>query len=606
MKHAVLFAVLTYGSMLGAAVAQSVKTDVTRLIESSCISCHNADTETGLNFEALGYDLSDAKTFRKWERVFDRVRKGEMPPESEDRPDPKHLKVALASLQHDLRSASIDRQKRAGRVPARRLTKREFGYTLRDLLLIDVDVTSGVPDEVETGTFDTVGATQRLSAVHLESYLKAADEALDLAIKLQRNPYRRHELDFQNSEFLNEFHHKPLNQGGSISRRLEDGVALFRDVDYLMTSYAGGFIPTSSGMYRITSKITAYQSKEPITLKLIRKEPSGNAQLLTTRDLVAGNLDTITVSAWLNPGDTFYTTFQMKAEPFAAIAAAGGSKNYKGPGIAIKFQEVEGPLSNAWPTSSTTQLLNGVELKSVDDSASGPFKIKRSRDEIEHVAEIVREIAPRIFRRFPATSELKPFVDLARPAIDANRDFDDVLRIALRSMLTSPQFLLFGGEAGKLDDYALANRLSYFLWKSMPDEELFTLAETGRLSDPIILAAQIDRLLADEKSSRFVEDFLGQWLRLYKINATSPDDKLYPEYDELLGDAIPKEPELFFNELINENLSITNLIDSDFIFVNRRLAEHYGIPSITGQQFRKVTLPKTSRRGGVLTQAAIL
>ena len=131
------------------------------------------------------------------------------------------------------------------------------------------------------------------------------------------------------------------------------------------------------------------------------------------------------------------------------------------------------------------------------------------------------------------------------------------------------------------------------------------LASENQLSDSDVLAQQVERMLADEKSDRFVRDFLGQWLLLSKVNATTPDDGLYPEFDELLANAIPKEPELFFKELVSENLSLTNIIDSDFAFVNRRLAKHYGIDEIKGQQFRKVKLPGDSVRGGVLTQAAI-
>lgn len=606
MKKILLVLIASCWFLSGNAAAQSFKADIAPLIKESCIECHDADTETQLNFESLGHDLADANTFRQWEKIFDRVQAGEMPPKSEARPDAAQLKMALDALKKNLRATNLAIQRKHGRVPARRLTKLEYGHTIRDLLLIEGDVTSSIPDEVESGSFDTIGSTQRISAIHMESYLKAADEALDRAINLGRNAYRRQELDFVNSAFLNDFHHKPINLGGSVSRKLDNGVALFRDVDYLITSFAGGFVVTSPGVYRITSKVAAYQSKKPITLKLIRKEPSGGARLLATHDLIPGETETVVVSAYLKPGDTFYTTFQMESEPFAAIMAAGGSKNYKGPGIAIKFQMAEGPLSDSWPPESTQQLLNGAKLVSVNKSAAGPFRVELSKEPIEHVAEIARRFAPLAFRRPPAGGELESFISLAKPAIEEGRDFVDVVRIPLRSILSSPQFLMFDGEAGKLDDYALANRLSYFLWKSMPDDELFTLAGAGKLSDPKVLSTQVDRMLGDEKSTRFVSDFLGQWLRLYKVNATSPDERLYPEYDELLGDAIPKEPELFFTELIKENLSLTNLIDSDFTFVNRRLATHYGISDVAGQQFRRIDLPDDSPRGGVLTQAAIL
>jgi hypothetical protein len=621
MKPLVLLVIFSCSLLTSSVNGQAFRKKFKSLAQSSCIQCHDADTETGLNLDAIGHDLSDAETFRQWEKIFDRVTGGEMPPESEERPNPKQLKTALGSLGKDLRATSLARQEQFGRVPARRLTKLEYGYTIRDLLLIDSDVTSEIPNEVESGSFDTVGSAQRISAVHMESYLKAADQSLDRALVLSRNPYVRRELDFINNRFLNEFHDKPLSLGGNISRRLEDGVALFRDVDYLLNSGIAGFQVPTPGIYRITSKVAAFQSREPVTFKLILKEPSGGAKLLTAHDLVPGKTETVKVTAYMKPGDIFYTTFEMKAEPFAAIAAAGGSKNYKGPGIAIKGQRVEGPLSENWPPQSTTSLLDGLELKE-KPAPSGLGAYLRNRDPryrnqpaysvlldrppIEHVSEVVEQFAPRAFRRPLLEGELESFVSLAEPAIEEGRGFVDALRVSLRSMLSSPQFILFGGQPGELDDHALASRLSYFLWKSMPDEQLFSLASEGRLSDPEVLAGQVERMLADEKSNRFVRDFLGQWLLLYKINATMPDEKLYPEYDELLGQAVPREPELFFTELIEKNLGLGNLVDSDFTFLNRRLAEHYGIAGITGQQFRRVDLPEESPRGGILTQAAVL
>ena len=620
MKYVLPLVILSCSLLTSSARGQTFKKKFQSLSKSSCIHCHDADTETGLNLDAIGDDLGDAETFRQWEKIFDRITSGEMPPESEERPNPKQLKTALAFLEKDLRASSLARQEQFGRVPARRLTKLEYGYTIRDLLLIDSDVTSEIPDEVESGSFDTVGAAQRISAVHMESYLKAADQSLDRALVLSRNPYVRRELDFINNRFLNEFHDKPLSLGGNISRRLEDGVALFRDVDYLLNSGIVGFQVPTPGIYRITSKVAAFQSREPVTFKLILKEPSGGAKLLTAHDLVPGKTETVVVSTYMKPGDIFYTTFESKTD-FPAQLAVLGAKNYKGMGIAIKGQRVEGPLSENWPPQSTTSLLDGLELKE-KPAPSGLGAYFRNRDPkyrnqpaysvvldrtpMEQVAETVERFAPRAFRRPLLEGELESFVSLAHPAIEEGRGFTDVLRVSLRSVLTSPQFMLFGGQPGELDDYALASRLSYFLWKSMPDEQLFSLASEGRLSDPEVLAGQVERMLADKKSNRFVRDFLGQWLLLYKINATMPDEKLYPEYDELLGQAVPREPELFFTELVEKNLGLGNLVDSDFTFLNRRLAEHYGIAGITGQQFRRVELSEESPRGGILTQAAVL
>lgn len=570
--------------------ADSLDSDVATLIESSCIGCHDAGTETGLNLESLSHDLSDADAQRKWVQVFDRVAAGEMPPKSEERPNSSELEAALTSLKRDLTAVSLAKQE-LGRVPARRLTKLELGYTLQDLLKISNDVTSSIPDEVESGRFDSIGAHQRVSAGHLESYLKAADEALGHAVRSGANPFRDYgDMADNNFAHLESWHEKPLTLGGSITRKLNfsNGIVLFHDVDYL-THFTYGI--QQPGIHRLIAKVAAYQSDQPITAKIIVKDQTGGARLAKTIDLMPGEPRTMVVETFLKPGDTPYLTFQNVLPDGQDVFTAGGAKNYKGPGMAIRSQRVEGPLFETWPPPSTTALLEGIDSDESD---------------LDNIRLVARRFALRAFRHSVSDAEVEDFVKLAKPAIADGRNVRESLNVTLRSMLSSPQFLMFSGKPGKLDDYALASRLSYFLWKSMPDDELLQLAREGRLSDEKTLSAQIERILDDPKSNRFVKDFVGQWLWLNRLNATSPDDGLYPEFDELLGTAIPQETELFFASLIEDNLAASNLIDSDFTFVNRRLAEHYGMKGVDGQDFRRVDLPDDSLRGGVLTQAALL
>ena len=534
-----------------------------------------------------------------------------MPPESEERPNAERLQVAIEALERDLTAASLEKQKN-GRVRARRLTKLELGYTLQDLFLLDAPITIGIPDEVDAGSFDTVGANQRISAIHMESYLNAADIALDQAIRLGPNPYRDFG-DYADTNFahLEMWHETELKQGGSLTRKLKygNGIALFKDNDYIVTFHHD--IPRQ-GIYRLTAKLAAYQTKLPVTAKIIVKSQSGSAQLAKTVDLSPGPAVIVSVETLMKPGDRPYLTFHSGK---STEIYATGAKHYKGPGLAILSQKVEGPISQSWPTPGTKKLLDGLSIVSVGDS-NGPFRVKGSGDSLDDVRQLARRLAPQIFRQKTSDEEIESFVELARPAIDEGRDFVDALKIVLRSMLSAPQFLLLQNADSKNadstnavstnTDHALASRLSYFLWRSIPDDELLTLARDGKLSDPDTLKKQVDRMLADKKSKRFVNDFVGQWLRLNKIDATSPDDGLYPEFDELLGNALPQETRLFFANLIDENLSASNLIDSDFTFLNRRLAEHYGIKGIQGQDFQRVELPPDSPRGGVLTQAAVL
>lgn len=595
---AILISCLLTGETWAQDSARDFKSKTKPLIDASCIHCHDSSTETDLNFDTLGHDLADADTFRKWEAIFDRVEAGEMPPASEDRPDAGQLKTALDSLRKDLLTANITRQKSVGRVSARRLTKTEFRNTIQDLLSIKHDVTRRIPDEVDAGTFDTVGSLQRISAVHMESYLAAADEALGHAIQLGKNPYQDlGEMADNNFAHLEKWHVTPLNEGGSVTRKLKfgNGVALFRDNDYLCVF---NYDIKTQGIYRMTVTIAGYQSRKPVAAKIIVKEQSGSARLIKSIDVEQGKPQEVVVDAYLNTGSRAYLTADLSDFNSGLIS---GAKNYKGPGLAILKQKIEGPMVESWPTPGTNQIFKDILAES-----GGNIKLKPSKDNLAHIKDIVTELAPNIFRRTPTAEEIQTFVDLAKPAINEGRELTDALKVSLRSMLTSPQFLMFGGEAGKLDDFALANRLSYFLWKSMPDDELFKLAKAGKLSDSNVLKEQVNRMLAHDKADRFVNDFLGQWLWLHKINATSPDDGLYPEFDELLDSAVAQETELFFSELVAENMSLTNLIDSNFTFVNRRLAEHYKIKGVEGQDFRKVSLSSDSPRGGILTQAAVL
>jgi hypothetical protein len=184
--------------------------------------------------------------------------------------------------------------------------------------------------------------------------------------------------------------------------------------------------------------------------------------------------------------------------------------------------------------------------------------------------------------------------------------FEQAVRAALAAIMSSPRFLFLDEKPGKLDDYALACRLSYFLWSTMPDEELFSAAENGKLGTREALRGQVERMLRSPKAEAFTRNFCGQWLGLRDIDFTEPNYLSYPEFDQMLKISMVKETELFFSEVLKEDLSLANFVASDFSFLNGRLAAHYGIPGVDGWEFRKVALPPESHRGGVMTMASVL
>jgi hypothetical protein len=616
------------GLLLGCAftsVAGDFKTAVAPLIEASCMDCHDADTETALNFEQLGFDLTDADAFKHWEKVFDRVERGEMPPAKKRRPEAALLANGLDALRQHLRAANTERQRTLGRVPVRRLTRTEYEYTLRDLLGINADLAKLLPAENDATGFDTTAAGQGLSPVHIQSYLTAADRALDEVMQLGRQPRHREKpmhLDYVNRPYIKMWFDRPLRNGGSTVKPEGDELVTFEKRNHIMRSDNVGFRPEHSGLYRIEMTARGYQAKTPVTLAVMKaSDKEGGSEMVSFFDLYPDKSRRISLTTHFTPEHYFYPIPMDDDVPAPRNGGiyAFGAKKYQGEGLAVKDVTIQGPLGKLWPPQHTREFFHGIRLSHRQLSkaewrrawAPGGAEVRvhdfgMTRPPLEHLKDMIERMAPRAFRRPLREGEAQAFADLAKPALKAKRGFDQGARVSFRALFSSPQFLFHSADPGLLNDYALATRLSYFLWKSLPDDELFQLARQKKLTDSETLSAQVDRMLNDPKAVRFIEDFLDQWAGLKKIDATTPDDKLYPEYDDVLRQSMLKETRLFFRELIVENLPARNLIDSKFTFLNRRLAEHYEIPGIEGEQFRRVSLPRSRIRGGLLTQASVL
>ena len=605
----------------GAEAAQSFEADVKPLVEASCLTCHGDRTVTPLNLARLGFDLGDRKTYRAWERVYERLEKGEMPPAAARQPEAPLLDAALGSLKLALVDANLA-ARGAQRTPLRRLTRLEYAYTLEDLLAIDGAVaevlSQTLPAEADSGGFDTVAANQSMSPLHVRAYLDAADGALDAALRTGPPPStRRHVIDYAKSRSL-PFIEVAQALGLGIVKSVPDGFVAFFDFGstYTFHSASEGYAVTQPGRYRVTVEAYPYQARTPVTLTVYKGKMAGVAasldELIGTFDLESPRA--VEMRPYLRSGDLIgLSVADLDVPPEAAgygpsdpSKGYGGMKDYPGEGIAIRSMTIERrlPEGDAWPPASTRQILAGVEF---DDAG----EVILTKAPYEHVVDAVEAFAPRAFRRPLAEGELEAYAGLAATLLADGRPFLEALRVPLRAILSAPAFLFQGGgsqadPAETLDDFALASRLSYFLWRSMPDATLLRTARTGRLSDPAVLARQVDRMLDDERSARFVRDFAGQAFRLYELRATTPDAGLYPEYDDRLGQAMARETALFLAALIDENRGVGHFIDADFTFVNRRLAEHYGLPGIAGQQMRRVALPADGPRGGLLTQASVL
>ncbi len=610
-------AVLPFALLVPAVAAQETTRaagffeDVAPLVDRSCIRCHGNRTATPLSITRLSHDLTDAKTFRTWQRIHDRLKNGEMPPPEAPKPEAELIEAALASLKDALVEANL--AARGGqRVPLRRLTRLEYAYTVQDLLQIDeavaMELSRSLPAEADSGGFDTVAANQSMSPLHVRSYLEVADRALDEALKTGPRPETgRRQIAYADSQYLT-FMSRAEILGGGITKMLDDAAVMFFDggSTYLMHSETEDYNVPYAGRYRATIEGWAYQATAPVTLTVYLGSKQAAAasldELVAYYDLVGETPRTVQFETFLRPGDLLAPSLAEADRPPGEyvnyFAPEANVENYRGEGIALRSLTIEGPLFESWPPPSSRKLLAGIEF---DEGG----EVTLSKAPYEHVVDVVAAFAPRAFRRPLTEGELEAYASLARPLLEDGRPFIEAVRIPLRAILSAPPFLFQTGDPGRLDDHALASRLSYFLWRSLPDDALLASAADGSLSDPGVFAAQVERLLDDPRSERFVEDFAGQAFRLYEMKATTPDSSLYPEYDDRLGQAMAQETQLFLAELIAGNHSVGSLIDADFTFVNRRLAEHYGVPGVEGQYMRKVTLPPDSVRGGLITQASI-
>ncbi|QDT38238.1 hypothetical protein Pan189_26280 [Stratiformator vulcanicus] len=274
------------------------------------------------------------------------------------------------------------------------------------------------------------------------------------------------------------------------------------------------------------------------------------------------------------------------------------------PGAAYQWLEVEGPLFDQWPPAGHRLLFGDLPI---EEDESGAVRVL-SKAPLDDAERLLGRFIEQAYRKPADERSVARFLSIVQHSLATGSDFTDAMIAGYTAVLCSPEFLFFEERPGQLSDTAVADRLAYFLWNSPPDDELLSIAATKQLSDPEILRAQVERMLDDPRSERFVEAFLDYWLDLRKMGDNSADSKLYPEYqlDDLLTESMVRETRLYFKELIDGNLGVTNVVDSDFVIVNERLARHYGLKNVRGSDFRTVSLPEDSVRGGLMTQGSVL
>lgn len=611
----------------------SFNSKVKPLLEAHCVECHGEDTQkAGLRLDTLSPDFADEKTSATWTHVFDKMIAGEMPPKKRERPPQQDLGAATTFLHSKLHEVSLDRQRKEGRVVIRRLNGTEYENTLRDLLGTNVTLKEMLPEDSTTAGFDNVSSGLDLSATHFLLYQEAAAKAITSVVPIHPP------IPFSDTRTGLVMTQKGPNfkQGLGRNSKLQGDALIIYSKLPRYGLCATEAAPTA-GRYRIQMKACAVGAEaKPISVGFMTVMQSGREGpvLREVRDIPHGEPRLIEFEFDLLRRQAFVvnllTTWDIRGfkKPI---------DEYTGPGLLVESLKIEGPI-DAFPPPAYDNLFAGVPLKArsvvkAEQTGARLPTISENRPENSWYADplvpdsanakqdaerLIRAFLPRAFRR-PVSEEVqKHFVQHVLTKLDQKYTFFDAMMYGYKLILSSPDFLFLtnapvsaataGGDlpTAKLDDYSLAERLSYFLWSTLPDEELLAVARKGELAKPAVLRAQVERMLNSPRAHRFTENFAGQWLDLRKIDFTIPDPQLYSDFDYLLLWAMPLETQLFFEEVLRHDLSLLNFVDSDWTIVNERLARHYGIPGVNGSSFQKVKLPPGIHRGGVMTHAAVL
>jgi mono/diheme cytochrome c family protein len=622
-------------SAVGRAAPGTFGATVKPLIDAHCVDCHGADThKAGLRLDTLAADFRDEKTVKTWTHVFDKIITGEMPPKKRERPPQRDIYAAAQFLYAQLYAVSLEHQQKKGRVIVRRLNGTEYENTLHDLLGTNVPLKEMLPEDSTTAGFDNVSTGLDLSATHFLLYQEAAAKAIQSVVPISPP------IPFSNRRTGLEMTKKGPNFQQALTRscKLEGDALIF----YSKLPRYGLCSTTSvqaAGRYRVTmSACSVGGDGKPVPAGFMVVNSSGRESpvLREVREIPHGKPQVIEYEVELGRNQAFVlnllTTWDIRIfkKPI---------EEYTGPGLMVEWMQVDGPI-DAFPPPSYRNLFADVPLKArsvvkaemtgtkipsvvPNRSESVWFNdplVPASTDPKKDADRLLRAFLPRAFRR-PVSEEVqRHFVQQVLAKLEQKYSFFDAMMFGYKLILSSPDFLFLmdspaasaaANAAGdlpssKLDDYSLAERLSYFLCSTMPDDELLAVARKGELSKPAVLQSQVERMLSSPRAHRFTENFAGQWLDLRKIDFTIPDPQLYSDFDYLLLWAMPRETQLFFEEVLKNDLSLLSFIDSDWTMLNERLATLYGIPGVVGNDFRKVKLPPDSHRGGVMTQASVL
>lgn len=574
---AVLVLVRTHATAEEPKERDAFQRQVRPLLERYCADCHmNEEAEAGISFDRYEDQASALRDGRTWIRVHDALEGRIMPPKDMPQPSLEELARINAWIENDFLAAQCGQRDHSAPVVIRRLNRQEYNNTIRDLLGLDLHLADAFPaDDIGFG-FDNVGSALNMSPAHVEKYLEAAELALSKAIVVPDvEGYSPIELIGLRTYPL------PPKEAVEFKHSLKPGRYL-ADFSLVRVGIAESVAPPrlviGFGKDRRTVDAVRVQDETVVYRYWLTVAPSDDTVHVA---LAKGQADSANV-----------------VKPKEVTANVSGDQRYGGNrGLHVDSMVVRGPVPlkpDGLPESHGRILFQT------------PGFGDQSR--LDAARAVIGRFAQRAFRRPVAPEEVDRILRIYRLADDRGESFELAVQIALTTVLASPHFLyLVEPEASREDrpltEFELATRLAYFLWSSMPDDELFRAACEGTLRAN--LRRHVGRMLNDPRSGQFVENFTGQWLQLRKLAGANPDPALFPAFNDSLRIAMRKETEQCFAHVLRNDGSVRELLNADYTFVNEPLARHYGMDGIKGNEFRKVSLGDR-RRGGVLTQASVL
>ena len=588
------------------------------ILREHCASCHSGDSpKASLNLAGERTQPQLQAEGSQWIRVLEQVEAGSMPPKKEKRLS-KEEELTLANwVRGELADLLIGQRKKDGRSKLRRLSRIEYANTVYDIFGIRPPVVRDLPIDGRVDGYDKVSEALPLSSSHALGYLKIADEML------ARFPFGP--LEEQPGETVRAYAIGSDQSPGHILELDDDWKVSFntdttscplrrkRTDNGGFTDFPGGY--WKPGMYRLRIRVYAYQTNKPLPFGIYVGHTAGLPQLLELREVMEappGKPTTLETEIYMRSlfDSDISIHDSIRLIPFGLgvpVPKNSLAKDCKGPGLALQWVDVTSATS---PAPGDRLLFADVppELREAFTSewmsaTNGQF----NRKAIEDVARTMfARVGARIYRRDLTEAELASMMASFNARLDTGAPVRNAWRGELAELMTSPDFLCLVEQPGPLDNFALASRLSYFLWNSAPDEELLRVARKGVLTRSWALKEQTERLLKDPRSERFVKDFVDQWLGLWAIDNTTPDKGLYPEYDDLLKMSSVMETQATFRLMLDDNRSVCDLVAPKWALVNQYLAKHYRLPATQGFALREAPLPANTPFGGVLTQAATM